>query len=152
VGRLDHGVGVVEFGAWFPKPEPQLPEEALALTYPEIDLELLLEEGGEGLPVPEGSREADLVGSAAQGHLHRLHLGLGETAGTTGTVALGEAGKALLVEAVDPVLHHSRGVAEQPAHFRGGQSLSHEEKSVEAMVVARLIGAADRKDSARWPG
>ena len=90
MGCLNDGIGVVDHGAWLPQSETQLTKEALALADPEVHLELLFEEGGEGLPVPEGAGEPGLVRSATQGGLHGPHLDLGEPARSAGAIAFGQ--------------------------------------------------------------
>lgn len=62
VGRLKCGVAVREQRARLPQSEPELAEETLALAHPKVDLELALEVGGEGLAVPTGAGESDLIG------------------------------------------------------------------------------------------
>jgi hypothetical protein len=52
-----------EQGPRLPEPKAELTEEPLALAHPEIDLELALEVSGEGLAVPEGSRETHILGT-----------------------------------------------------------------------------------------
>lgn len=62
MGRLKCGVAVREQRARLPQSEPELAEETLALAHPKVDLELALEVGGEGLAVPTGAGESDLIG------------------------------------------------------------------------------------------
>jgi hypothetical protein len=45
-----------------PQSEPELAEKALALAYPQINVELTLEVRREGLAIPESSEEIDIFG------------------------------------------------------------------------------------------
>ena len=60
---LEYRVAMGEQGPRLPEPKAELTEEPLALAHPEIDLELALEVSGEGLAVPEGSRETHILGT-----------------------------------------------------------------------------------------
>lgn len=130
-------------GARLAHPEAQLTGQALALPDPQVDGEALLEESGESFAIPEAAGETHILGTLSKDRLDRLQLDLRQPTGTTGMNAFGEARQPLLIELADPILNALGRVAQEPAHLRCGHSLSHEEESVEAMVVSGLVGPAD---------
>ena len=105
--------------------EAQLTKESLTLPYAEIDLELVLQIGGESLAIPYAHRETDVVRRPPKGGLHEAHLCLGEPPGAPRAIALGKTGKALLVKTTDPVLHRARGISEPAEDVGRGHPLGH---------------------------
>jgi hypothetical protein len=63
VGCLKSGVAVREHRTRLPQSEAELTEEALTLAYSQIHLELTFEVGGEGLAIPEGAGEPNILGA-----------------------------------------------------------------------------------------
>jgi hypothetical protein len=143
VRRLNCGVGVGDHRSGLAEAEPELTEEALALTYPEVHLELLFEVGREGLSVPEGSRKTDVLWTASERRLHRVHLGFREAARAAGAIPLGKTREPLNLESSDPVFHGASGVPEHSADLGGRHPLGDEEKSVEPVVVPGLVGPSN---------
>ena len=143
MGCLHDGVPVGEEGSGRSQPEPELTEEALALPHPQIDFELSFEVGGEGLAVPEGAAEPDVLGALSQRGLNGPHLRFGETSRTAGAIALGESRESLLLESTEPVLDGPGGIPQHPADLGGGHTLGDEEETVEPMVVARFVRSSD---------
>ena len=143
VHRLGDGVTGGKVRARFAHPEAQLTEQTLALTDPEVNGEALFEERREGLAIPEVTGESDVLRTSSKCRLHGLQLSFREPVGASGVNSFGETRQALLVELADPVLNAPGGISEKATHLGGRHPLSHEEESVETIVVSGLVGAAD---------
>jgi hypothetical protein len=143
VRRLEEGVTAGQVGAGLAPPEAQLTKQALALTDAEVDGVSALEEGGEGLAIPEIPREPYLLGPLTERRLDGLQLALREPTGTARVNPFRETGQPFLIKAVNPVLNAPCRIPEETAHFGSGHSLGDEQQSVEPMIIARFIGTAD---------
>jgi hypothetical protein len=44
---------------------------------------------------------------------------------------------------MNPILDRTRSIAEQPGDLRASQSLRHEQDTVQAVIVTRLLGTLD---------
>jgi hypothetical protein len=143
VGRLKHRVAVGEHRTRLSQSEPKLPEEALALAHPQIDLELAFQVGGEGLAIPEGPRESYIFGSLSYDGRDGTHLELREAARSARALALGETRESFFLEPTNPVLNGTRGIPEHSTDVRGGHPLGHEEEPVKPVIVPGLIGPSN---------
>ena len=63
--------------------------------------------------------------------------GLAET--ELGSLSLGQTGQSSLIEAVKPILHRTRRVAQQSSHLRTRHALRDQQDTVQPVIVARLL-------------
>jgi hypothetical protein len=66
-------------------------------------------------------------------------LRIAQATRSPGLFSVGQAGKAVRIEAMDPILHRARRIAQQLGHFRAGQSLRNQKHAMQAVVIARLL-------------
>ena len=125
------------------QPKAPLPEQTLALTHPQVDLEALLDPGAQRFPVPQCAGQAQVARSLAQSSVHLPQLGLAQTPRTPRAWPLGQPGQTLCFKPPDPVLHRARGVPEQAADFWTGCALGHQQHPMEPVIVARFFRTAN---------
>lgn len=124
--------------------EPQLPEQALALPDFQVHTEPQLQECRQGLAIPQASSlQADLCRCASQCTCHNLKLFRAQPAWTPWAVTIGEPIKAAFFKPPDPVLNRTGGIAKQLANLGAGQPLGNQQNRVQAVIVARILTAAD---------
>ena len=95
--RLKDRIAGSEVRARLPQTEAKMAEEALALTDAQVDVELTVDIGGEGLAVPQGPGEADVLRGSSEDCLDRPHLGLRQPTRAPGAIPLSEPRLSLLV-------------------------------------------------------
>jgi hypothetical protein len=114
---LGQGVSLCDQRPGLPPAKIELPEEPLALADTELDTELFSDVVAEELSVPEvlviTERPGALPQVLAQGH----HGFLVQRAWPSGLFFLPEAGKATLLEPVNPTLDRPGAVPKQPRYF-----------------------------------
>lgn len=72
-----------------------------------------------------------------------MDLFFAQTSGPAGSFALGQAGQAIPLVAVNPILYRTRCISEQPRHLRTGQALRHQQYSMQPMIVPGLFRTLD---------
>jgi len=125
------------------QPKAPLPEQTLALTHLQVDLEALLDPGAQRFPIPQRAGQAQVARSLAQGPVHLLQLCITQTPGTPQALPLGQSGQTLGLKAPDPVLHRARGVSQQAADFWTGRSLGHQQHPMEPVIISRFFRTAN---------
>ncbi len=140
---LPFQVGMGNQRAGLTQSKAPLPEQTLALTHPQVDLEALLDPGAQRFPIPQRTGQAQVARSLTQNSIHFQQLGLAQTPGAPRAWPLGQPGQTLGLKAPDPVLHRARGVPEQAADFRTGRALRHQQHSMEPVVVSRFFRTAN---------
>src|ERR1700722_9256873 len=109
------------------QPKAPLPEQALALTHPQVDLKVLLDPGTQRLPIPQCTGQSQVARSLAQDFVHLPQLGLAQTSGTPRAWPLGQSAQPLGLKAPDPVLHRARSIPKQATDFWTGRALRHQQ-------------------------
>ena len=125
------------------QPKAPLPEQALALTHPQVDLEALFDPGAQRFPIPQRAGQAQVARSLAQDSAHLPQLCLAQAPGTPRALPLGQPGQTLGLKAPDPVLHRARGVPQQAADFWTGPSLGHQQHPMEPVIIPRFLRTAN---------
>jgi hypothetical protein len=72
-----------------------------------------------------------------------FQLFLAESAWPARPFAFGQTGETFLLEAAHPISNGSRSITEKPCDFSAAQALRNKKKSMQPVVVARLLRAAD---------
>ena len=140
---LPFQVGMGNQGAGLTQSKAPLPEQTLALTHLQVDLEALLYPGAQGFPIPQRTGQAHVARSLTQNSIHLQQLGLAQTPGTPRAWPLGQPGQTLGLKAPDPVLYRARGVPQQATHFWTGCPLGHQQNPMEPVVVSRFFRTAN---------
>ena len=78
---LPFQVGMGNQRAGLTQSKAPLPEQTLALTHPQVDLEALLDPGAQRFPIPQRTRQAQVARSLTQNSIHFQQLGLAQTPG-----------------------------------------------------------------------
>ena len=136
-------IGMGDHGARFAQPKAPLPEQALTLTYPQADLEVLLDPGTQPFPIPQSAGQAEVARGLAKHPVHLLQLGLAQTSGTPGTLPFDQPSQTSFLKTSNPVFHRSRSISQQPTDLRTGHALGHQQHSVEPVVIARFFRTAN---------
>ena len=127
----------------FAHPESQLPEQSLALPYPQIDAVLPFDPTRQHLAVPQIPTEACLTGHLTQDRVDSLNLLLVQASWPPGAITLQKSSQPHLFKRMYPILNRSRCVPQQCRRFRARQTLRHEQHTVQSMIVARFIRSSD---------
>jgi predicted nicotinamide N-methyase len=125
------------------QPEPELTKQSLALTHAQANAVLVFDPGRQRLAVPQINRQTDIARSAAQNAVDFPQLCRVQPRRTSRALALGQARQSSLLKPTYPVLHRPWRVAEQTPHFRAGQALSHQQNTVQSVVIARFLRTLD---------
>lgn len=120
-----------------------LPEQTLALTHPQVDLEALLDPGAQRFPIPQRARQPQVARGLAQGPVHLPQLRIAQTRGAPRALPFGQPGQTLGFKPSNPVLHRARGVSEQAADLWTGRSLGHQQHPVEPVIIPRFFRTAN---------
>ena len=140
---------------WLTQPEAQLPKQPLALPYPQGDAPLPLEIQRQGLTVPL-SRQSGGSGGLSQDAFEGFQLRRAEARGSARTGPVHQPREPSLLEASDPVLNASWGIAEQLRYLPATHALSDQQHGMEPMIIAGLLRAPDLvlqgQDGALWIG
>ena len=140
---LEFGVGLSDLRARLAQPEAELTEQALTLSHLQLHAEFAPEKLGQRWPIPHLRRKAELRGTGTQRRLHLAQLLIIQAAGSTWSFAFRQTGQALRFEALHPVYDRARRVTQERADLWTGQTLGDQQNSVQSMVVARGIVAAN---------
>lgn len=130
-------------GARLAQAKAELAEQSLALAHAELDPIPLLDERRQHLAVPEDTGEADGRRRTAQ---YPVDLGQGlvvQRRRAARPFSFEQSSQAVPRKAVDPILHAARRITEQSGYVRAGHPLGHQQHAVQAVVVARLVRAAN---------
>ena len=130
-------------GTGLAQPKPQLPKQPLALAHAQLDPVTLPQVLGQELAVPQVIRVPELARRAAKLARHALPLASIEQAWPARPLALAQALKALRLKTLYPALHGARVLIKQRRHRPTTLALSHQQQSVQPVVVARLLRARD---------
>ena len=128
---------------WFTEPEAQRPEEALTLTDTQMHRELLLDEGGQRLAVPEVRRDAYRLGRLSECTANDLQLFGSQARWPARPLFLLQTSQAILAIGAYPVLVSARGIAQRRCCLAAGHALGHEQNSMESVIIAGFVGAVD---------
>ena len=141
--RLGRWIGFGDLRAWLAQAEAQLSEQSLALTNPQFDGVLALQERREGWPIPEVRRQAEIQWTLAERRLDRLKLLGAESSRPTDSLPVEQAGESARLEALHPVYDGAWTIAEMGRDLGSGHALGNKQHSVQAMVVTRRFVAAN---------
>jgi hypothetical protein len=89
MGLLPRWVGARQQRSGLAEPEVELPEQALALTYPQLDSVGLLNPGRQRLAVPQIDPHSRVARFRAEHPIHFLDLLFAQTAGAARSLPLG---------------------------------------------------------------
>lgn len=123
-------VGLRDHRSRFAHPEPQLPKQSLALSYPQIDAVPAFNPTRQRLAVPQIPHEARLTGHLTQDRVDFLDLLLIQTSRPPGPLALQQPSQPHLFKRMHPIFDGSRRVSQQPPRFRACHTLRHEQHAV----------------------
>ncbi len=140
---LQFGVGVGNQGTGLAQAETLLPEQSLALAHAQTDTETPCDPCPERLAIPQRAVQSAVPRRLAQRLVDFLQLRFAQTPGTAAAPALGQSAQPTGFEPLHPILDGARGVAQQAPHLRATHSLGHQQHTVQAVIVAGLLGAAD---------
>ncbi len=87
---LPFQVGMGNQRAGLTQSKAPLPEQTLALTHPQVDLEALLDPGAQRLPIPQRAGQAPVARRLTHGPVHLLQLRLAQTPGAPRAWPLGQ--------------------------------------------------------------
>ncbi len=140
---MPRGIGLGDHRAGFAEAKVQLAEEPLALAYAEREPEATREVCGERLAVPDRARESH-GGRRLPQHGVDLHaLSLREAGRSPRPVVLRQPLQAVRFEAVHPVLHGARGIAQHHRHLRTRHAVRNHQQPVEPVIIPRLGGTTE---------
>jgi len=125
--------------ARFAQAKAELSKHSLALAHAQPSPAVPLNPSLEGLPVPQGSGQADLARRAANRRLHLLNLRLAQTLGASRPGSFYQTGQTSLFKMSNPVLDRPRGVSQQCGRLRTGHALGNQQHPVKAMIVPRFL-------------
>ena len=140
---LNFRISVSDQRARFAQPEAKSPEHPLALANAQAEVEMLLDPGAQGLPIPQRPRQTDLAGGAAEHGVDLLPLLFTETAGPPGSFCFHQPGQASFLEAMHPILHRAPSIAQQSRHLRTRHPLSYQQDPMESMIITRFFRTTD---------
>jgi hypothetical protein len=124
-----------------PAPETQLVEQALALADPDGYLIMLGQVMTEQPAIPKILLVAEFARRAAKISVKLPTLSLVEKTWSSRTGRFLQTRETARLKASNPVFHGSRTLAEKLGHMVTALSGEHEQYSVEAVVIPRLLGA-----------
>src|SRR6266446_270901 len=142
-GSLRCRVGLGDNGARFAQPEAHLPEQALALAYPQLELIVPAQVLGQQHTIPQRLRKPKFARTAPQIALQALPVLVAESSRSSRPLALLQSGKADLLEAVHPALHRALALTEPQRRLSRAHAVSHQQDSVQSVIVPRLVVALD---------
>ena len=140
---LPFRIGLGNLGARLAQPKAQLPEQALALPHPQVNLIPLGNPGRQGLAVPQSSAQPHIARHTAKGAIDLPELLLIQASGPAGSFPFLQSCQALGLKTPYPILHRPRSIPQQPRHFRTCHTLGHQKHSVKPMVISRFFRATD---------
>ena len=140
---LPFRIGEGDLGPRLAKPKAQLPEQALALTHAQRDAVLLSDPDRQRFAIPQIAAQPGLPRRLAKSRADLFQLLLIQAPGPPSSLSLAQTYQALLLATANPILHRPRRVAQQPGHLGAGHSLGYQQHTVEAVVVAGILGASD---------
>ena len=140
---LQFRIGVGDQRPRFAQAKAELAEHPLALAHAQLNPAVSLDPDLKGLPVPQGSDQADFPRRVAEHGLHLLKLRLVQTLGPTAARPFDQPGQASLFKIMNPVLHRAWGVPQQSSCLRTGHALSDQKHPVKAVIVARFLRTAN---------
>ncbi len=140
---LPFRVGVGNQGARFAQPKAPLPEQALTLAHPQVDLEALLNPGTQRFPIPQRARQAQVARGLAQCLVQFLQLGLAQPSGTPGALSFAQPRQTSFLKTSDPIFHRAGGITQQPADLWTRDPLGHQQHPMQAVIIARCFRTAN---------
>ena len=140
---LPFRIGEGDLGPRLAQPKAQLPEQALALTHAQRDAVLLSDPDRQRFAIPQIAAQPGLPRRLAKSRADLFQLLLIQAPGPPSSLSLAQTYQALLLATANPILHRPRRVAQQPGHLGAGHSLGYQQHTVEAVVVAGILGASD---------
>ena len=123
-------VGLSDHRPRFAHPESQLPEQSLALPYPQIDAVLPFNPTRQCLAVPQIPTKTCLTGHPTQDRVDSLDLLLIQTSRSPGPLALQQSGQTHLFKRMYLIFDGARRVPQQSPRFRARHTLRHEQHAV----------------------
>src|SRR5258708_3765562 len=136
-------IGLGNLGTRLAQAKAQLPEQALALPYPQVNLVSLRNPGHQSLAVPQISAQSQIAGNTAKGTIDLSELLLIQAPGPTCPFSFLQSGQALGLKTPDPILDRSRSIPQQPRHFRTSHALGYQKHSMQPMVISRFFRATN---------
>jgi hypothetical protein len=140
---LQNRIGVGNQGAWFAQTKAQSPKHSLALTRAQSNPVAPCEPGLESFPVPHRSGQAHIARRTPQYRLHLLELCLAEALRPSRPRSFDQSGQTSLLKMSDPVFHRAWSIAQESTHLRARHTLSHQQYSMQAVIVPRLLRTAN---------
>ena len=128
---------------WPPESESQLSEDGLTLSNPQADGPLLLDIFGKGLSIPGIGAQAAFHRTSPKRILDHLQLFTAEPWWSSGSLRIGKTGQSLLFETIHPVGDSPGGICKQRCDLGATNSLRDQQHPMQAVIVARFIGATD---------
>jgi hypothetical protein len=107
---LPFRIGLGNLGAWLAQPKAQLPKQALALPYPQVNLVPLRNPSRKGLAVPQISTQSHLAGHTTQGAIDLSELLLIQASGPARPFPFLQSSQTLGFKSTYPILDRSRRV------------------------------------------
>jgi len=138
---LPFRVGLGNLGTRLASPKAQLPEQALALPYPQVILVPLRNPSRQGVAIPQISAQSQIAGHSAKGATDLSELLLVQAPGTAHPFPFLQAGQTLGLKTPDPILDRSWSIPQQPRHFRTRHALGYQKHSMQSMVISRFLRA-----------
>jgi hypothetical protein len=136
-------IGVGNQRAGFAQSKAPLPEQALALPDPQMDLEALLDPGAQGFAIPQRAAQPQVARRLAQGPVDLPELRFAQSSWASRTPAFGQPRETLGFKTPYPILDGTRSVAQQAPDFRARRSLGHQEDPMETVIIARFLRTAN---------
>ena len=134
VGARQHGPGLAEA-------EVEVSEQALALTYAELDSIGLVDPRRQRLAIPQVDPHSRVARLGPQHPINLHDLLLAQTSGSTGSFSFSQAAQSFPLVAVNPIFNRTRRVSQQSRDIWTRQTLRHEQDTMQPMIVPRLIRA-----------
>lgn len=136
-------IGVGNQRAGFAQSKAPLPEQALALPDPQMDLEALLDPGAQGFSIPQRAAQPQVARGLAQGPVNLPELRFAQASRASRTLAFGQPRETLGFKMAHPVLDRAGSVAQQAPDFRARRPLGHQEDPMETVIVAGFLRTAN---------
>ena len=127
---LPFGVCLGDAGTWLAQPKAQLPEQALALPYPQVDPILFGNPGRQRFAIPQVPAQSYLSWHLAKSDVDSQQMLLVEAAGSPGALTFPQSGQASFFEAPHPILDRPRSITQEFRDFRTRHALRHEQHTV----------------------
>src|SRR6185312_9098012 len=123
--------------------EVKVPKKTLTLPHSEDDFVFILNKCRQGLSIPYMPSQTEILWTLTQSRSNLIKLFSAEPSRSSWPRSINQTSKAFFFKAMNPVLNRAWCIAQELGHLTTAHTLSHQQQSVKAVVVSRLLRTAD---------